>query len=301
MQLNLTAESNKRLERTRRERHLSLAGSSAALDESLMTLMNDWHSIIASESHLSPHTSGQLRDNGFVVLPGPVVAGGWEQLSHAYDRAIATADPSDIHTSRTGTSTRINNFVNRGSEFDSIYIYPPLLSACCQIIGSPFKLSGMRARTLHAGAPTEGLHVDVKHHADGWPLVGCILMVDAFTAENGATRFVPGTHLQSREPAEVMNNPNDDHPQQVLACGPVGSIVIFDASVWHGYSANRSTTPRRSIAAHFVPRNAQVSPDDPSQQTSPETLLRIGELAKYVLNVRTSNEPMHATCEHAGV
>jgi Phytanoyl-CoA dioxygenase (PhyH) len=261
--------------------------------------MNDWHSIIASESHLSPDASRQLRDNGFVVLPGPVVPGGCEQLSHAYDRAIATADPSDMHTSRTGTSTRINNFVNRGSEFDSIYIYPPLLSACCQIIGGPFKLSGMRARTLHTGAPAEGLHVDVKHQADGWPLVGCILMVDAFTAENGATRFVPGTHLQSREPGEVMNNPNDDHPEQVLACGPVGSIVIFDASVWHGYSANTSTAPRRSIAAHFVPRDAQASPDDPSQRMRPETLLRIGELAKYVLNVRTSTKPVHATCEHA--
>jgi hypothetical protein len=262
-----------------------------------MSLTNDWHHIIASESHLSPDAARQLRDSGFVVLPGPIIPGGCEQLSRAYDRAIAAADPSDMHISRTGTSTRINNFVNRGPEFDSIYIYPPLLSACCQIIGSPFKLSGMRARTLHASAPAEGLHVDVKHQADGWPLVGCILMVDAFTAENGATRFVPGTHLQSREPGEVMNNPNDDHPEQVLACGPAGSIVIFDASVWHGYTANKSNTPRRSIAAHFVPRNAQASPDDPSQQTRPETLLRIGDLAKYVLNVRTSNKPMHATCE----
>ena len=245
---------------------------------------NDWHSIIAAESHLSPDAARQLRDIGFVVMPGPVIPGGCEQLSDAYDRAVAMADPADLHI---GSSTRIDDFVNRGPEFDGIYIYPPLLAACCQIIGGPFKLSGMRARTLNPGAPTERLHVDVKYRANGWPLVGCILMVDAFTAENGATRFVPGTHLQSWEPGEVMNNPNDDHPEQVLACGPVGSIVIFEASVWHGYSANKSNTPRRSIAAHFVPRNAQASPDDPSQQTRPETLLRIGDLAKYVLNVRT--------------
>ena len=264
-----------------------------------MPQTNDWHRIIASEAHLSPDAARQLHDSGFVVLPGPIIPGGCEQLSRAYDRAVAAADPSDVHTSKKRTSTRINNFVNRGSEFDSIYIYPPLLSACCQIIGSPFKLSGMRARTLHAGAPAEGLHVDVKHHADGWPLVGCILMVDAFTAENGATRFVPGTHLQSREPGEVMNNPMDDHSEQVLACGSVGSIVIFDASVWHGYTANTSNTPRRSIAAHFVPREAQASPDDPSQLTRAETLQRISDLAKYVLNVGTSNKPMHATCEDA--
>ena len=248
-------------------------------------MTNDWHSIIASKSLLPPDAARQLRDSGFVVMPGPVIPGGYKQLSDAYDRAVAMSSPSDVHTSKTGASTRINNLVNRGPEFDNIYIYPPLLSACCQIIGGPFKLSGMRSRTLYDGAPAEGIHVDVKHQANGWPLVGCILMVDAFTAENGATRFVPGTHLQTREPGEVMNNPNDDHPGQVLACGPVGSIVIFNASVWHGYSANKSNTPRRSIAAHFVPREAQASSDDPSQLTRPETLLRISDLAKYVLNV----------------
>ena len=265
----------------------------------IMTPTKDWHRIIASDSHLSPDAARQMRDIGFVVLAGPVIPGGCEQLTRAYDRAVATADSSDVHTARTGASTRINNFVNRGPEFDNIYIYPPLLAACSQVIGGPFKLSGMRARTLHAGAPAEELHVDVKHQADGWPLVGCILMVDAFSAANGATRFVPGSHLQTREPGEVMNNPNDTHPEQVLACGPAGSIIVFNASVWHGYSANKSSTPRRSIAAHFVPRDATASPDDPSQRTLPVTLLRIGSLAKYVLNVGTSNKPVHATCEGA--
>lgn len=251
-----------------------------------MTPANDWHSIIAAESHHLPTDAArQLRETGFVVMPGPAIKGGCEQLSRAYDRAVATADPADVHVGRTGSSTRINDFVNRGPEFDGIYIYRPLLAACGQIIGAPFKLSGMRARTLNAGAPAERLHVDVKHRADGWPLVGCIFMVDAFDAENGATRFVPGSHLQSREPGEVMNNPEDDHKEQVLACGPAGSMIIFNASVWHGHGANRSAKPRRSIQAHFVPREAQASPDDYSGRMLPETLQRLGDLAKYVLNM----------------
>ena len=264
-----------------------------------MTPTNDWHGIIASESHLSPDAARQLRDIGFVVMPGPVILGGCEQLSEAYDHAVVTADPADVHTGRTRSSTRIDDFVNRGPEFDGIYIYPPLLAACCQIIGGPFKLSGMRARTLNPGAPTEGLHVDVGHRANGWPLVGCIVMVDAFDAENGATRFVAGSHLQTREPRELMNNPQDAHEEQVLACGPAGSVIIFNASVWHSHGANRSARPRRSIQAHFVPREAQASPDDLSRRMRPETLQRIGDLAKYVLNIGTSNKPMYATCEDA--
>jgi hypothetical protein len=250
-----------------------------------MAPTNDWHRVIATEAHLSQDASRRLRDTGFVVMPGPVIGGSCTQLSAAYDRAVAAADPADIHTGRTGATTRINDFVNRGPDFDGIYIYPPLLAACCQIIGGPFKLSGMRARTLKPGASTERLHVDVKYRAKEWPLVGCILMVDAFDAENGATRFVPGSHLHPVEPNEVMSNPRDAHAEQVLACGPAGSIIIFNASVWHSHGANGSGTPRRSIQAHFVPRDAQASADDHSGRMRPETLQQIGDLAKYVLNV----------------
>ena len=253
--------------------------------------MNDWHSVVAAEANLSETASRRLRDVGFVVMPGPVLPGGCERLCDAYDRAVAAADPADVHTGRTGATTRIDDFVNRGPAFDGIYIYPPLLAACCQIIGGPFKLSGMRARTLNPGAPAEALHVDVKYRADGWPLVGCILMVDAFAAENGATRFVPGSHLHSTEPSAAMSNPQDAHDEQVLACGPAGSIIIFNASVWHSHGANRSSAPRRSIQAHFVPRGARASPNDHSGRMRPETLQRIGELAKYVLGVGTSDEP----------
>ena len=142
----------------------------------------------------------------------------------------------------------------------------------------------MRGRTLEPGAPIEALHVDVKHRADGWPLAGFIVMVDAFNADNGATRFVPGTHLQPREPGDVLENLTDAHGEQVLACGPAGSIIIFNASVWHSHTANRSAGRRRSVQGHFVPREARASTDQAARMR-PENFLRIGDLAKYVLDV----------------
>jgi hypothetical protein len=84
-------------------------------------------------------------------------------------------------------------------------------------------------------------------------------MVIAFDARNGATRFVAGTYLQPAEPSEGMSDPRSAHADEVLACGPAGSIIIFKASVWHGHGANRSAARRRSIQAHFVPRDAQPS------------------------------------------
>jgi hypothetical protein len=114
-------------------------------DEDTMTPANGWHGLIASKPHLSQDASRRLRDIGFVVMPGPVI-GDLEQLSAAYDRAVAAADPGHLHTGRTGSSTRIDDFVNRGSEFDGIYIYPPLLTACCQIIGAHLSSSAACGR-----------------------------------------------------------------------------------------------------------------------------------------------------------
>jgi ectoine hydroxylase-related dioxygenase (phytanoyl-CoA dioxygenase family) len=243
--------------------------------------MDDWYSIIAAGSELSPDAARQLRDIGFVVMPGPEIPGGWARLSQAYDRAVLTADPSDVSIR---SSTRVHDFVNRGPEFDGIYVFRPVLAACCRIIGRPFKLSTMLARTLEPGAPAQPLHVDVRREADGWPLVGFIVMVDEFDAANGATRFVPGSHLLPCEPSGLMKDATDAYGEEVLACGPAGSIIIFNGSVWHGHTANRSNRRRRSVQGAFIPREAQASIDQASR-IHPETLQRIGDLAKYVLDI----------------
>jgi ectoine hydroxylase-related dioxygenase (phytanoyl-CoA dioxygenase family) len=243
--------------------------------------MDDWYRMLAEESALTPDAARQLRDIGFVVRPGPEIEGGWARLSQAYDRAVLTADPSDVSIR---SSTRVQDFVNRGPEFDSLYVCRPVLAACCQIIGRPFKLSTMLARTLEPGAPAQLLHGDVKREADGWPLVGLIIMVDEFDVENGATRFLPGSHVLPRKPNDLLKGATDACAGEVLACGPAGSMIIFNGSVWHGHAANRSKRRRRSVQGSFIAREARASINQASR-LRPETLKRIGDLAKYVLDI----------------
>ncbi len=244
--------------------------------------MDEWYSVTAAEPDLPMEGGQQLRDVGFVIMQGFVSDGDLARMSVAYDKAVLTADSSDVSIR---SSTRVNDFVNRGPEFDGIYIYGPLLAACRQVIGRPFKLSALHARTLEPGAPAQRLHVDVKREADGWPLVGFIVMVDEFTTENGATRFVPGSHLQSNDPDELPTDATDSKEALVYACGSVGSIIVFNGSVRHGHLANRSTGRRRSIQGAFIPREAQASTNSHIFRMRPETLRRIGDLAKYILAV----------------
>jgi ectoine hydroxylase-related dioxygenase (phytanoyl-CoA dioxygenase family) len=244
--------------------------------------MDEWSSTLLEVGVLPPYRAQELPEHGFVVLTGPVTVGQTDHLARAYDAAVASAAKNDV---RTGSaSTRVTDFVNRGAEFDDVYISPPLLEACCRIIGRPFKLSSFHARTVRPGAACPELHVDVRRHSADWPLVGFILMVDEFGPDNGATRFVPGSHCWPTAPEDVMADPRADHESQVLACAPAGSLLIFHGSAWHGHSANTSARPRRSLQGAFIPRDGRAGTDF-AMRMRPETRARLSPDARYVLHL----------------
>ena len=244
--------------------------------------MDDWLSIIAAGCELAAGAVRDLRDVGFVVIPGPVPPDGLAQLAAAYDSAVASASADDV--SIGSSTTRVSDFVNRGPEFDALYVYQPVLEACCRIIDQPFKLSTMHARTLRPRSQAQELHVDFKRDTDGWPMIGFILMVDEFRSDNGATRFVPGSHRWATIPSDIMNDRVADYEGQVVACGPAGSIIVYNGSVWHGHTANSSAEPRRSIQGAYIRRAAQSGVNLPARMR-PETLARINPLARYLLAV----------------
>jgi ectoine hydroxylase-related dioxygenase (phytanoyl-CoA dioxygenase family) len=240
--------------------------------------MDDWFSVINAGSALSAGAIQDLREVGFVVIPGPLASDRFAQLAAAYDSAVAGATPDDLAIG--SSTTRINDFVNRGPEFDWLYVYEPVLEACCRIIGQPFKLSTMHARTVRPYTHAQNLHVDIKREASAWPLVGFILMVDEFRADNAATRFVPGSHEWPTTPPDT----SADYEGQALAYGPAGSLIIYNGCVWHGHTANRVAEPRRSIQGAYIRRDAEPAVNQ-AARIRLETLGRIGRLAKYVLAV----------------
>src|SRR5215217_3960572 len=140
--------------------------------------MHDRFSVIGAGCELSAGAVRDLRDVGFAVIPGPVATDGLAQLAAAYDSAVASAGSDDVSVG--STTTRVRDFVNRGPEFDELYVYRPALEACCRTIGQPFRLSSLLARTVRPRSRAQALHVDYERDAGGWPMIGFILMVDEF-------------------------------------------------------------------------------------------------------------------------
>jgi ectoine hydroxylase-related dioxygenase (phytanoyl-CoA dioxygenase family) len=228
--------------------------------------------------------AAQLRQRGFCVITNVVPASKLPRIATAYGRAIAEGTAPDLHTSSSGSNTRLSDLVNRGAEFDELYLLAPVLEACSSVIGAPFKLSSLQARTVLPGAPPQRLHVDVRSDQDAWPLVGFIVMVDEFRSGNGATRFVPGSHSVAAGDAIYPNNHRPDDGHAELACGGAGSVIVYHGSTWHGFSANDSAAGRRSIQGAYIPQRG-AGAFDWAARMRPETAARLSAAAKQLLAV----------------
>jgi hypothetical protein len=189
----------------------------------------------------------ELRQSGFVVIDGPFSFNDIANFARAYDHSFAVTPDAQIKRGRT--STRWGGLVS-SEPFYRIYLHQPLLSAASELIGGPMKLSSFFARTLLPNVAADQPHQDVAPGADGYPLVGFILMVDEFGVENGATRFIAGSQNGPRPSAEAV---------ACDACGRAGSMIVFDGATWHGHGANSTDSPRRSIQGAFIPQNHRTA------------------------------------------
>lgn len=231
-----------------------------------------WFTSIQSGGRLEADTDRELLESGFVVIPGVIAGEAMDRLALAYDAVVAAATPPQL---RVGSdTTRVHGLVDGGPEFDDVYLYRPMLAACCRVIGQPFRLTSLLARTVRPWSAAGSLHADAEVDSDGWPMVGFILMVDAFDVDNGSTRFVPGTHRTTETPNDAVA----EQGEPLLALGARGSLVIYNGSVWHGHSANRTAWPRRSIQGAYVRRSGEAA-----GRCRPDTDARLGGLARYLL------------------
>ena len=164
---------------------------------------------------------------------------------------------------------RLANLVDKGEEFRRAIALPAVLDCVRHVLGPELKLSSLNARSADpnsdAGQP---LHVDMGAIPDerGYWVCNTIWLMDDFTLENGATRLVPGSHTWRQRPQDVLADPSAPHPDEILLTGKAGSVVVMNAHLWHGGTANRTTAPRLAMHSFYCRR------DKPQQQYQKQLL-----------------------------
>jgi len=207
---------------------------------------------MASAPVLRSEQVRQLFELGFLILPQLLTAKQLEQITATYDRVMGCGPGAHF---RVGRTTTRRYFVDCVLDFEAVYQHPALLEAVARLIGQPFKLSSLLGRTLRAGSSAQDLHRDIARDSRDAPMVAFILMIDPFRPDNGATRFVPGSQNWPDGLPE-MAGLRAECAGEVLGCGTAGSMIVFNGAVWHGHTANLSSTPRRSVQGYFVQRSA---------------------------------------------
>lgn len=181
---------------------------------------------------------------------------------------------------------RLADLVNKGDVFDVFYTHPKVLAAMKVVLGESIKLSSLNFRAAKPGMGLQKLHVD-WHEAvapNDFKVCNSIWLLDDFSKENGATRIVPGTHLKSELPQDVLSDSFANHPEELIINAPAGTVFIFNSHTWHGGTTNNTHKPRRSIHSYFCRRD-QPQQIDQKRYILKKTLDRISLDAKHILDV----------------
>lgn len=244
-----------------------------------------------SDNLLAEREKRELDEQGYVVFPGLMDPEWVERLRDSYERIMA--EEGELAGTMDGNkepgARRPGNLVNQGEVFDLIYTHPKVLAAVHYVLRRAFKLSNFCGRDAMPGMGHQAMHVDwgaPLEEGEPFHAVNTVWLLDDFSEANGATRVVPGSHKWTgpMDRHYKFKDKFEKHPQQTLLEASKGSVAILNLHLWHGGTQNNTAGPRRGLFAHFNAREHAAHVDH-RRFISEETLLRISEPAKYMLEL----------------
>ncbi|MCH8077148.1 MAG: phytanoyl-CoA dioxygenase family protein [SAR324 cluster bacterium] len=210
------------------------------------------------------------RGDGLVVPPFRFEGDWLERLRSGTERLVA--ENPDIRPEALDTAHIVNNPTSPvigNTELLDFALGNPALELVQQLIGPDIILWNTH---LFLKPPGDGK--EVPWHQDGqyWPirpLATCSLWIalDQVDEENGALRYVPGSH-SGRVYAHHTDNDERLSLNQVLDEGQLplqdaplvklglGEFSLHDVYLVHGSAANRSTRRRSGFAIRYMPASS---------------------------------------------
>ena len=221
-----------------------------------------------------------IRRDGYVILENllsaPAITALREALAPHLDRHFG-------RNSFEGRKTeRVYTVVAKGKPFADLVEHPLVLEVCNAFLQPNYLLTASQAIRIHPGEAPQGFHTDDSFFPMPRPRpplsMATIWAIDDFTADNGATRVIPKSHLWGDERpagaasgedfvsvrryglgsaegelakfgASDKNNPLET--TWIPAVMPAGSVILFAGTLWHGGGPNTSSAPRTAVSHQY--------------------------------------------------
>ncbi len=152
-----------------------------------------------------------------------------------------------------GRSQRIFNLINKDPAFAPLVEHPTVLAMMDAALGRDAIALDVSVNQVGAHTASGGWHVDSPITQIPEPLpnftlsIQSVWMLDDFTADNGASHVVRGSHRTQRKPPAGRDPLDDD----VVLEAPAGSLAIWLSQTWHRHGANVTDQPRCGVIVQY--------------------------------------------------
>lgn len=216
----------------------------------------------------------RVQRDGYVILTDLLDA---DELAAITDAAAPLLNRNGRNPFEGHATQRVYSVLSKTRACDRIVDHPRVLALLDRLLMPNYLLSMLQVINIQPGEQAQMLHTDDAFYPLPRPrkALGCatIWAIDDFTADNGATDVVAGSHLWGDE----RPDPADRKPVVM----PAGSCVFFLGTLWHGGGANRSGRPRLAVTAQYCepwlrPQEAfSLSTDRDTARTVSEDIRRM--------------------------
>jgi ectoine hydroxylase-related dioxygenase (phytanoyl-CoA dioxygenase family) len=223
----------------------------------------------------------KVRESGFVVLEGLLSEADLAEIRRELAPHLA-ADPCGRNNFEGHRTQRVYSLVGKGRIFEDLAEHPHILALCDVLLQPNYLLTASQAICIHPGETPQPFHTDDSFYLIPRPRraisVSTIWAVDAFTADNGATQVVAGSHRWSDEQvgsllsesdfltaAREERTPKPAPPPRAEWKGqlrdvvmPAGSAVFFLGTLVHRGGENRGVGSRLAFSNQYCEPWARV-------------------------------------------
>jgi ectoine hydroxylase-related dioxygenase (phytanoyl-CoA dioxygenase family) len=186
--------------------------------------------------------------DGFVVLENAVDADVLECIRSEMSPWLGDDAYRGRNDFEGNLSNRVYALLAKAPAIATLVEHPWVIAMLDELLLPHFLLSANLAINLLPGETAQQFHIDDDFYRVPRPRpaisVSAIWAIDDFTADNGATEVIPGSHRWGDEVPQV------DH-DVVKVVMPAGSIVVFAGTLWHRGGANNSDRPRLAITPQY--------------------------------------------------
>ncbi len=198
---------------------------------------------VADGPDLSP-----LDSAGWVALPGVLPTAAAVQLAEDCRSALAGIDDDvRVGDKQVSGTRRLVDLLERVPAVGTAVGHPAVRGAVGHLLGDNFTVGGVIFRSPEPGFGEQCFHADAQPFLTPgpWQVVTAIVALCDFTADNGTTAVIPGSHR--RPDLQRRSGSLDHHPEELVLTGPAGTAFVFCGHLLHRGTRNRSTGPRPAI------------------------------------------------------